>query len=346
MSVVFRARGSGVVFVESGFHVVITMPSVDASSSTRSSNRSPLRLGTRGSALARWQAQWVAAQLQRLGTDVQLVIISTQGDVSSQPLDQIGGQGVFTKEIQRALLDVRIDVAVHSLKDLPTEPVDGLTLAAIPQRDSNHDVLICRQAADIDGLPAGSRVGTGSNRRRAQLLFHRHDLVVRGIRGNVETRLRKLDEGQFDALILAEAGLRRLGLQQHATWVIPRSWMLPAVGQGALGIEIRDDDRQTDQAVAQLNHLETSAAVRAERSMLRALRAGCLAPVGVWARVEHDSIRLDGVVLSLDGTCRLAVSVAGPLSEPVALGVLAAERLAAQGAADLIRQSRDDHDLS
>ena len=324
----------------------ILVPSHGASPSAGALGTSPLRLGTRGSALARWQAQWVVAQLQRLGTDVQLVIISTQGDVNSQPLDQIGGQGVFTKEIQRALLDGRIDLAVHSLKDLPTQPVQGLMLAAIPRRESNHDVLVCRRAADLEALPSGSRVGTGSNRRRAQLLFHRHDLNVSGIRGNVETRLRKLAEGQLDALVLAEAGLRRLGLQQHITWVVPRSWMLPAVGQGALGVEIRDGDRRTQQALAPLNHSETNAAVEAERSMLRALRAGCLAPVGAWARIEHDSLRLDGVVLSLDGTCRLAVSVTGPRSEPVELGVLAARRLTSQGAADLIQQSRNPSDLS
>lgn len=322
------------------------MPTVVTSTSAKASNQSSLRLGTRGSALARWQAEWVAAQLQRLGTDVQLVIISTQGDVNSQPLDQIGGQGVFTKEIQRALLDGRIDVAVHSLKDLPTEPIEGLTLAAIPQRESNHDVLVCRRAADCDALAPGSLVGTGSNRRRAQLLFHRQDLVVHGIRGNVETRLRKLDEGQFDALILAEAGLLRLGLQQHITWVVPRSWMLPAVGQGALGIEIRDGDDRTQQALAPLDHAETSAAVRAERSMLWALRAGCLAPVGAWARVQHDRLRLDGVVLSVDGTCRLAVSVTGALADPVGLGQLAAQRLLEQGAAELIQRSRNHNDLS
>jgi hydroxymethylbilane synthase len=300
----------------------------------------PLRLGTRGSALARWQAEWVADRLRDLGQDVQLILIATQGDANLRPLGEIGGQGVFTKEIQRALLDGRIDFAVHSLKDLPTEPVEGLTLAAIPPRESNHDVLVCREAADLDGLPSGSRVGTGSTRRRAQLLYHRPDLTVADIRGNVETRLRKLAEGQFDAIVLAEAGLRRLGLERHVTQILPRSLMLPAVGQGALGIESRTDDQAALEALAALNHPETQASVLTERSMLSALRAGCLAPVGAWARIEDGDLRLDGIVLSPDGRERLVVSVSGPASEPVETGAEAARRLIADGADRLIGDSR------
>src|SRR5262245_26636280 len=170
-----------------------------------------LRLGTRASALARWQAEWVAARLTELGVGVELVPIVTQGDVKTGPLGQIGGQGLFTKELQRALLDNRIDLAVHSLKDLPTEPVDGLTIAAVPERESTSDVLISLVAKNIESLPQAARVGTGSLRRKAQLLHLRPDLVIDDIRGNVETRLRKLDEAQFDAIILAEAGLKRLG---------------------------------------------------------------------------------------------------------------------------------------
>jgi hydroxymethylbilane synthase len=305
-----------------------------------------LRLGTRGSNLARWQAQWVADRLRQLGVDVQLIVIATEGDLSARSLGEIGGQGVFTKEIQRALLDGRIDLAVHSLKDLPTEPVEGLALAAIPPRESNHDVLVCHQVAHLDALPAGSRVGTGSIRRQSQLLFHRPDLVVSDIRGNVETRLRKLAEGQFDALVLAEAGLRRLGLEQHITWVFPRLWMLPAVGQGALGIEVRGDDDDARRAVARLNHCETWAAVVAERSMLSALRAGCLAPVGAWSRIEDGVLRLDGVVLTPVGSRRLAVCVSGPASEPTELGIEAARRLTADGAGDLIDQTRGRTHLS
>jgi len=306
----------------------------------------PLRLGTRGSALARWQADWVADRLRELGRDVELIVIATQGDANLRPLGEIGGQGVFTKEIQRALLDERIDLAVHSLKDLPTETVAGLSLAAIPPRESNHDVLVCREAADLQGLPPGSRVGTGSTRRRAQLLYHRPDLMVSDIRGNVETRLQKLADGQFDAIVLAEAGLRRLGLEQHVTQILPRSLMLPAVGQGALGIEARAGDQAVREALAPLNHPETQASVLAERSMLFALRAGCLAPVGAWARIENGSLRLDGVVLSPDGRERLAVSVSGPASEPVELGAEAAHGLNADGADRLIGETRGRLPLS
>ena len=305
-----------------------------------------LRLGTRGSALARWQAEWVSAQLQSLGVDVELILITTQGDASSQPLGAIGGQGVFTKEIQRALLDDRIDVAVHSLKDLPTEPVDGLTLAAVPEREGNQDVLVCREAESLDALPKGARIGTGSSRRRAQLLYHRADLQVEDIRGNVETRLRKLADGQFEAIVLAQAGLRRLELEQHVTQTLPRSLMLPAVGQGALGIESRDDDDRTRQLLSPLDHAETRAAVLAERSMLYALRAGCLAPVGAWGRIEDGQLQLDGVVLSPDGARRLAVSVSGSMADAVDLGAEAARRLLADGAAELISASRGQSSLS
>ena len=193
----------------------------------------PLRLGTRGSALALWQAEWIAGRLRELGTAVELIRIQTAGDVSSQPLQAGGGQGLFTKEIQRALLDDRIDLAVHSLKDLPTEPVPGLVLAAVPPRESCGDVLVSNTARCLADLPPQAIVGTGSQRRRCQLLHHRPDLHVGDIRGNVDTRLRKLDEGEYDAIILAAAGLKRLGWSHRIAEVIPPSVMLPAVGQGA-----------------------------------------------------------------------------------------------------------------
>lgn len=299
----------------------------------------PIRLGTRGSALARWQAEWVAGQLSERGIAVQLTLITTQGDISTQPLGAIGGQGLFTKEIQRALLDGRIDLAVHSLKDLPTEPVPGLVLAAVPPRESNQDVLVCR-AASLDELPAGARVGTGSLRRRAQLLHYRPDLLLEDIRGNVETRLKKLDEGQFEGVVLAQAGLRRLGLEDRITQVLPLQLMLPAVGQGALGIETRAGESELHAALQPLDDPATHAAVLAERSLLAALRAGCLAPVGAWARLEDGQLRLDAVVLSPDGRSRLAASVAGPGDRPVELGAQAADQLIAQGAHDLILDSR------
>ena len=237
-----------------------------------SSSGTPLRLGTRASPLARWQAGWVADQLAARGVAVELVPITTQGDVHSAPLGQIGGQGLFTKELQRALVAREIDLAVHSLKDLPTAAVPGLVLAAVPPRESTADCLICRQAESFDALPRGARVGTGSLRRKAQLLHHRPDLVIEEIRGNVDTRLRKLEQGQYDAIVLAEAGLRRLGMAERITQVLPRGIMLPAVGQGALGLETREDDPATQGAVRPLEDRAARAAVLAERALLAALR--------------------------------------------------------------------------
>lgn len=299
-----------------------------------------LRLGTRASPLARWQADWVAGELRKRGVEVELVLISTQGDVKSGPLGQIGGQGLFTKEIQRALLDKQIDLAVHSLKDLPTADVEGLSLAAVPERESIADVLVGNSARSLADLPTNARVGTGSLRRRAQLLHQRPDLQMLEIRGNVETRLRKLDEGEYDALVLAQAGLHRLGLDARIAGIIPLAVMLPAVGQGALGIESRADDAATRQLLAPLNHLATQQAVIAERSLLATLRGGCLAPVGAWGRVEGGSLLLDGVVLSGDGRQRVAASSSGPATSAAEVGRSVAEQLIAQGAEGLIAASR------
>ena len=231
-----------------------------------------LRLGTRASALARWQADWVAGQLTAAGHAVELVPIATQGDTSATaPIGSIGSPGVFTKELQRALLDGRIDLAVHSLKDLPTDPVEGLVLAAVPEREDVADVLVSRDRMPLAALPRGAVMGTGSLRRRAQLLHFRPDLEMRDIRGNVDTRLQKLRAGQFDAIVLAAAGLKRLGLAGEATAAIPLEIMLPAVGQGALGIESRVDDAITHSALAPLVHSPTQQAVIAERALLAQL---------------------------------------------------------------------------
>ena len=300
-----------------------------------------LRLGTRSSPLARWQAHWVAQQLEHRGTPVQLVMITTQGDVRSGPLGSFGGQGVFTKEIQRALVENRIDLAVHSLKDLPTEPVSELMLGAVPPREAPGDALVSNTAHRLTVLPPGARIGTGSPRRRAQLLHMRPDLVIGDVRGNVDTRLRKLDEGYYDALVLAEAGLRRLERSSRIAEILPKEFMLPAVGQGALGLEIRRDDQQAQTALAPLNDPATFVAVQAERTLLAHLRAGCLAPVGAWARIIDQSLVIDAAVLSSDGRRRLHTQQSAAESAAVELGRRAAEALLEQGAAELVRAAHE-----
>jgi hydroxymethylbilane synthase len=292
--------------------------------------------------LARWQADWVAARLRENGVDVELVPITTSGDRLQQgPIGAIGDQGLFTKEIQRALLDDRIDLAVHSLKDLPTDEVAGLSLAAVPERAPVGDVLVCRKYGSLDALPEGAVVGSGSLRRRSQLLRVRPDLQVKDIRGNVETRVRKLETGDYDAIVLAEAGVRRLGLESCIAQLLPLSILLPAIGQGALGLETRTDDDRTCSAVGQLDHLPTHAGVRAERTMLAVLRGGCRAPIAGWGRVENDALTLQGRVLSPDGSQCLEATLTGGPAAPEQLGRRLAEDLIARGAAQLIRASRE-----
>jgi hydroxymethylbilane synthase len=269
-----------------------------------------------------------------------LVVIQTTGDVRSGPIGQLATRGVFTRQIQQALLDHQIDLAVHSLKDLPTEPIEGLSLAAVPHRGEVGDVLLTNAAESLAKLPAGARVGTGSLRRRAQLLHTRPDLQMLDVRGNVHTRLDKLQAGQFDALVLAEAGLERLGLADQIVERLDKALMLPAVGQGALGLEVRSDDQATRQVVQRLNDPPSWQAVHAERALLAQLRGGCLAPVGAWARFDTDRLLLDAVVLHPQGTPRLHVKLAGDGTEAVALGVRAAEQLLAEGAAEVIAASR------
>ena len=270
-----------------------------------------------------------------------LVPISTRGDQQrTGPIGAIGGQGVFTKELQRALVDGEIDLAVHSLKDLPTDVVARLALAAVPARGPLGDVLISRNGERFDELPREAAVGTGSLRRRTQLWHARPDLRMEDVRGNVETRVAKLRDGAFDALVLAEAGLERLGLAGEITQRLPLSLMLPAVGQGALGVESRADDKDTLTLLAPLNDAETQCAVAAERSMLAALRGGCLAPVGGWGRVIEDRLHLSGVVLSADGTRRVFAELTGGVTDPVALGQAVAAELFSQGAGELIEGAR------
>lgn len=299
-----------------------------------------IRLGTRQSALATWQAEWVAGQLRALGCEVVMVPITTTGDVSTRPLGEVGGQGLFTKEIQRALLDGRCDLAVHSLKDLPTEPVEGLRLTAVPPREEVGDALISAKCVDFAALPQGAIVGTGSIRRAAQLRRWRSDIEIRDIRGNLDTRLRKLDEGQYDAILLAVAGMKRLGLDGRISEILSLDRILPAVGQAALGLETRNDDPRVIEFVSKLNDEPSYAAVVAERTMLRELRGGCLAPVAALATVDGERLRLRASVFSLDGLTKLEADLEGPRTDPEELGKTAARLLQKQGASDLIASAR------
>jgi hydroxymethylbilane synthase len=301
-----------------------------------------LRIGTRASNLARWQANWVATQLTAGGVQVELVPITTRGDaVERGRIEELGGPGVFTKELQRAVLDGQVDLAVHSLKDLPTEQVEGLILAAVAEREDVRDVLISRGGEPLDQLPQQAVIGTGSLRRRAQLLCVRSDLEMRDIRGNVDTRLQKLAAGPYDAIVLAYAGLKRLGLDDQITQVLQPDMLLPAVGQGALAIEARVDDRATRAALARLDHASTHRSVLAERTLLAALCGGCMAPVGAWAReLAAGQLRLDAVVLSPDGRQRIAAWSSTSDGDAPRLGSEVANQLLAQGAAELIERSR------
>jgi len=302
------------------------------------------RLGTRASALARWQAHWVAGQFAARGIAVELVPMTTSGDrlqTSTAPIPIAAtGMGIFTKEIQKALLADEVDLAVHSLKDLPTEKVPGLMLAAVPVRASVADVLVSSQADSIEGLRPQAIVGTGSLRRRAQLLHLRPDLVVTDLRGNVDTRLSKLERGDYDAIILAEAGLERLGLAEASRYPIPLEKMLPAIGQGALGIECREDDEATRRALAIIDDSPSHRAVLAERAMLTALHGGCMAPIGGWACIVGESLVLSGRVLSTDGRECLDAKQPGSLNHPEALGRIVAQDPPPPGAARLIDAAR------
>jgi hydroxymethylbilane synthase len=292
--------------------------------------------------LARWQSDWVAARLRDRGFEVDIVEISTSGDVQQAgPVAAIGGTGVFTKEIQHALLAGDVDLAVHSLKDLPTQATAGLVIAAIPQRENPADALVSATGAALDALPAGARVGTGSLRRRAQLLALRPDLATLDIRGNVDTRLRKLDAGQYDAIVLAAAGLSRLGWAGRIADMLEPPRMLPAPGQGALAIECRADDAATRDVLAPLDDAATRAAVSAERGVLAALHGGCSAPVAAWGRLEGGKLRLDALVAAVDGSrVARAAGAMAPGSSPDELARTVTQQLLLQGAAELVAAAR------
>ena len=302
-------------------------------------------IGSRGSKLALIQAEWAKAKLTLLNPsiDLRIEIIKTSGDVKSEPLSVIGGKGVFTKELEDALLDRRIDIAVHSLKDLPTTVSDGLAIAAICEREDPRDALVLQVNSDLscsslEDLPRRAVVGTSSPRRLAQLAHLRPDLFIKDLRGNVDTRLRKLDEGQYDAVILAAAGLRRLGLEQRISAAIPPEQMLPAVGQGALGIEIRSDDLDATNVVRKLDHQTTRIACTAERALLRALGGGCQLPIAAHGVVYAQELRIDGLVASRDGKRIVRDHITGSNENAERLGAELAYHLLEGGARELLAE--------
>jgi hydroxymethylbilane synthase len=299
----------------------------------------PIRLGTRASALATTQSRWVAERLTaELGRAVELVEITTEGDRVSAPLAQLGGTGVFVSALREALLDGRIDVAVHSLKDLPTAPAPGIALAAVPVREDPRDVVVARDGLTLGELPAGSRVGTGSPRRAAQLHALGLGLEIVEIRGNVDTRIRKVREGAYDAVILARAGLARLDRLDEVTEVLDPLQMLPAPGQGALAVETREgDDLLTE--LAALDDVRTRAAVTAERAVLARLEGGCSAPIGVLAEVaegdDGDELWVRATALSPDGTLAVRMSATGDPADAAGVGERLAGLMLDEGAGQL-----------
>ena len=303
-----------------------------------------LVIGTRGSPLALWQAHWAKETLLKHDPDldVDICVIRTTGDrLETAPLSQIGGKEVWTKEIEEALLNGQIDLAVHSLKDVPTALPAGLVLGAISPREDVRDALISRDGVGLKDLKQGARIGTGSLRRQAQLRGLRPDLVVEGIRGNVDTRLGKLDGGGFDAIVLAFAGLHRLGLSGRTSQLLDPEQMVPAPGQGALGIEIREGDERVQVFVAVLNDRDVECAVTAEREMLRILGGGCRVPIGGWARSEGEDLILDGLVASPDGKCLLRVRLTESGRAPEELGEKVAQALKDQGAEEILLELMD-----
>jgi len=294
-----------------------------------------LTIGSRGSKLALWQARWVAARLEELGEPSRIEIIRTTGDkITDVALSQVGTKGLFTKEIEEALLDGRIDLAVHSLKDLPTELPQGLALGAIPPREEPRDAIVGTRLRD---LSQKATVGTSSLRRAAQLLLARPDLNVVSIRGNVDTRLRKLDEGRYDAIVLAGAGLRRLGWEERIAELLPVETMCPAVGQGALAIETREEGTATD-VCRQLDDPSTRVAVTAERAVLAALGGGCQVPIGAHATTGGEGLHLRAVVLSPDGRRVVSREADGPLAEAAAIGSELRAALLGEGAQEILEE--------
>jgi hydroxymethylbilane synthase len=298
-----------------------------------------IRIGTRGSALAVWQAEWVKSRLLALHPEcrVDLVKIKTTGDkILDVPLAQVGGKGLFVKEIETALLDEDVDIAVHSMKDMPAEVPPGLCIGAVPERENPLDVLISKEGKTFTDLPEGARLGSSSLRRGAQVRHLRPDITVCGLRGNLDTRLRKLETEDLDAIILAAAGITRLGLADRITEYISASVMLPAIGQGALSIEMREADEATGNMIAPLDHRETRVTVETERAFLARLEGGCQVPIAGHAKLIDEQIEFTGLISEVDGSLLLRETISGPVAEREALGEQLAERLLADGGREIL----------
>ncbi|MCU7843491.1 MAG: hydroxymethylbilane synthase [Candidatus Thiodiazotropha sp. (ex Monitilora ramsayi)] len=299
-----------------------------------------IRIATRKSPLAMWQAEHVAAELKKAhpGIEVELLGMTTQGDkILDTPLAKIGGKGLFIKELEQGLLSGDADIAVHSMKDVPVELPEGLHLPVIMQREDPRDAFVSNNYKHLDELPEGACVGTSSLRRQSQLAERRPDLKIKSLRGNVNTRLRKLDEGEYDAIILAAAGLKRLGFESRITALIGPEQSLPAIGQGAVGIECRADDTETNALIAPLHHEETAVCVRAERAMNQRLNGGCQVPIAGYAMLESGNLWLRGLVGEPDGSDIIRGEVEGATNEAEAMGIGLAERLLEWGADEILK---------
>jgi hydroxymethylbilane synthase len=298
-----------------------------------------LRIGTRGSKLALWQAEHIRARLlQEAGVETELAVIKTAGDqFASAAIPEVGVKGIFIKEIEDALLEERVDLAVHSMKDVPTATPRGLCFPAITKREDPRDCVVSRSGKALVELPAGATVGTSSLRRQSQVLHFRRDLRVTNLRGNVDTRLRKLDAGEMDAIVVARAGLERLGFASRITETLPPELMLSAVGQGALAIEVRERDSATREMLARLDDADSRAVVTAERALLAELEGGCQVPLGAWARIEEGRMRMDARVLSADGSEAIHRQTEGAPREAEQIGRRLARELLDAGADRLLR---------
>ena len=308
---------------------------------TASQERATLIIGTRGSQLALWQAEWVQRQLKQIAPDLSVVLkrIQTSGDkIQDVPLAKVGGKGLFVKEIEEALLRKDIDLAVHSMKDLPAVLPAGLLIICVPEREDPRDALLAGDKKKLDALPLGARVGTSSLRRQAQLLHVRPDLQIKMLRGNVDTRLRKLQENHFDAIVLAASGLKRLGWDDHITECLPVNVSLPAIGQGALGIEGREDDGFVRNLVSRFEYQQTRVTVTAERALLKRLEGGCQVPIAGHGVLQGEKLTLDGLVISLDGKRYVRYSLSGSMSEAESIGRNVAEGLLDRGAQPILQE--------